>query len=145
MFRVILSDFPLIFLFSFVDRDMFMRFCGGGVGHKSTREATNCFLADRDMLDIPNLVPEEEPGDAGDDEIERCDGVNDDEDICGSEGEDGDDVWVDIDEVEDFGYSQLTDDESGEGSDDEQDVDDVQLNGAEDGEESEDDTGFADL
>jgi hypothetical protein len=127
-----------------------MQFRGGGVGHKSTREATNYFLADRDLLDIPTLVPEEEPGDAGDNEIERCDGANDDEDIGGSgsgseeiedEGEDGDHVWVDIDEEEDFGYSRLTDDESDEGSDDELDVDDVHLS-AEDGE---DDTGFADL
>ncbi|KAG6870501.1 hypothetical protein C0992_013221, partial [Termitomyces sp. T32_za158] len=31
----------------FVDRDMMMRFRGGGVGHKSTQEATNTFLLDR--------------------------------------------------------------------------------------------------
>ena len=28
-----------------------MHFCGGGVGHKSTRNATDQFLTDRDMLD----------------------------------------------------------------------------------------------
>jgi hypothetical protein len=29
-----------------------MRFRGGGIGHKSTREATNHFKTDRDKLDI---------------------------------------------------------------------------------------------
>lgn len=29
-----------------------MRYRGGGVGHKSTRDATNKFLTDRDMLDV---------------------------------------------------------------------------------------------
>jgi len=29
-----------------------MRFRGGGVGHKSTREATNLFKMDRDRLDV---------------------------------------------------------------------------------------------
>ena len=30
-----------------------MRFRGGGVGHKSTREATDFFKRDRDPLDVP--------------------------------------------------------------------------------------------
>ena len=30
-----------------------MRYRGGGVGHKSTRDATDKFLNDRDLLDIP--------------------------------------------------------------------------------------------
>ena len=30
-----------------------MRYRGGGVGHKSTRDTTDKFLSDRDMLDIP--------------------------------------------------------------------------------------------
>jgi hypothetical protein len=41
---------------SFVDRDMLMRFRGGGVGHRTTREATNIFLDDRDPLDQPILL-----------------------------------------------------------------------------------------
>jgi hypothetical protein len=36
---------------SFVDRDIFMRFRGGGIGHRTTHEATQCFLNDRDLLD----------------------------------------------------------------------------------------------
>ena len=33
---------------------MLMHFCGGGVGHTSTRTATNQFLQDRDWLDRDN-------------------------------------------------------------------------------------------
>ena len=33
----------LLFTIRFVDRDMMMRFRGGGVGHKSTREVTDHF------------------------------------------------------------------------------------------------------
>ena len=33
-----------------------MRFRGGGVGHKSTREATNFFKKDRDQLDNRSIV-----------------------------------------------------------------------------------------
>lgn len=33
---------------------MLMRYRGGGVGHKSTRAATNIFLKDRDRLDMQN-------------------------------------------------------------------------------------------
>lgn len=35
---------------------MVMRYRGGGVGHKSTRNATNYFLRDRDDRDIPSLA-----------------------------------------------------------------------------------------
>jgi hypothetical protein len=31
---------------------MFVRFRGGGVGHKSTSEATQCVYEDRDVMDI---------------------------------------------------------------------------------------------
>lgn len=34
-----------------------MRYRGGGVGHKSTRNATNTFLKDRDPLDYPADQP----------------------------------------------------------------------------------------
>jgi hypothetical protein len=45
------------FVNRFVDRDMMMRYRGGGVGHKSTRNATNVFLRDRDPLDYPADQP----------------------------------------------------------------------------------------
>lgn len=41
-------DLPLL---RFADRDMVMRFRGGGVGHKATRAATDTFKKDRDKLD----------------------------------------------------------------------------------------------
>ncbi|KIL58216.1 hypothetical protein M378DRAFT_86772, partial [Amanita muscaria Koide BX008] len=36
----------------FVDRDMTMRYFGGGVGHASTREATDFFLLDRHQEEL---------------------------------------------------------------------------------------------
>ncbi|KAG6882409.1 hypothetical protein C0992_011764 [Termitomyces sp. T32_za158] len=39
-------------MYMFVDRDMMMRFRGGGIGHKSTHEATNTFLSDRHRSDM---------------------------------------------------------------------------------------------
>jgi len=45
------------FVGRFADRDMMMRYRGGGVGHKSTRNATNIFLKDRDPLDYPADQP----------------------------------------------------------------------------------------
>jgi hypothetical protein len=43
---------PHFFFASFCDRDMMMRFRGGGVGHASTRDATNHFLTDRHPTDL---------------------------------------------------------------------------------------------
>jgi len=42
-----------------------MRFRGGGVGHKSTREATDFFKKDRDHLDVPRQtkIDDEEDSD----------------------------------------------------------------------------------
>ena len=37
---------------SFVDREVVMRFRGGGVGHRNTQDATNWFMADRHPLDF---------------------------------------------------------------------------------------------
>ena len=37
---------------SFVDRDMFMRYRGSGVGHQAVREATNSFLNDRPLEEL---------------------------------------------------------------------------------------------
>jgi hypothetical protein len=113
---------------------MFMRFRGGGVGHKSTREATNSFMMDRDKLDLVAQGEEMEPG--ADIEPEKSQFKGPDH---------GEDDWVDAEEEDDFGYGRLTDDEEPDEEDEEDvDIEDVQL-GAEDGEDNEDDTGFADL
>ncbi|KAG1896093.1 uncharacterized protein F5891DRAFT_1193535 [Suillus fuscotomentosus] len=45
------EDWKFYYVNMFVDRDIFMRFCGGGVGHRSTHNATQTFCNDRDPLD----------------------------------------------------------------------------------------------
>ena len=58
-----------------------MRYRGGGVGHKSTRDATDKFLSNRDLLDIPikttadedTKMPDNNDGDEVED-IENLDG-----------------------------------------------------------------------
>ncbi|KIL54289.1 hypothetical protein M378DRAFT_19051 [Amanita muscaria Koide BX008] len=45
-------DWQQYYVNMFCDRDMVMRFRGGGVGHKSTREETDQFLNDRHVLDV---------------------------------------------------------------------------------------------
>jgi hypothetical protein len=67
-----------------------MRFRGGGVGHKSTREATNSFRGDRDRLDKAQSNIPESGGGSGE-QLE--------EDM-----EVGDGRGTDEDEEEDFGY-----------------------------------------
>jgi hypothetical protein len=93
---------------------MMMRYRGGGVGHKSTRDATNKFLTDRDKLDIPttadkdtdsdeNITSGEEgeeveimdgPGESGENvcagDEEREPNLNEDNDKSDSDDEDGD-------------------------------------------------------
>ena len=75
-----------------------MRFRGGGVGHKSTREATDCFKKDRDRLDVP-----------------KSEDVADDSDHEAGEGEAGvvedEDSGNDEDAEDDYGYTK---DESSE-------------------------------
>jgi hypothetical protein len=44
----------------FSDRDLMMRFRGGGVGHASTREATDFFKKDRDSRDVKKVVVEDD-------------------------------------------------------------------------------------
>ncbi|KAG2028813.1 hypothetical protein BDR03DRAFT_1019306 [Suillus americanus] len=100
--------------YRFVDRDMFMRYRGGGVGHKSICEATKCLLDDRDALDkLPFTIEKEREARDSDDEMVGTDvedsdddpaGEDEDEDIEGEDGEDGN-------ENEDEGSSEDQDDE----------------------------------
>lgn len=69
-----------------------MRFRGGGVGHKSTREATDSFKKDRDPLD-------KQVTDAG----FEWDEVGDDEPISDMAVEEDDELIGDSEE-EDYGY-----------------------------------------
>jgi hypothetical protein len=61
----------------FVDRDMLMRYRGGGVGHKSTRAATDTFLKDRDRKDNPDYVAD---ANNSEDELEESDIEDNDSD-----------------------------------------------------------------
>jgi len=73
-----------------------MRFRGGGVGHKSTREATDLFKMDRDRLDVGATL------DSDDVEIE-LDGPGDDEP---ENDEIVDEDTVDQQEEDDYGYTK---------------------------------------
>ena len=82
----------------FLDRDMVMRYRGGGVGHKSTRQATQCVFDDRDELDYLSCSTVQGPsggsghgendGDDSSSELEfphSSDGENDDNDASHSQ------------------------------------------------------------
>jgi hypothetical protein len=80
-----------------------MRFRGGGVGHKSTREATDFFRSDRDRLDKETVTAAQI--DEDDDDAGYCSGTENLED-----------------EEEDYGYIQ---DDTDSQSEDENGVDDI--------------------
>jgi len=123
--------------FRFVDRDMFMRFRGGGVGHAATRAATDTFKTDRDDLDIQsrearneafNLEQEEEMAEEELNENEMARGPNIDIDAIPDGAED------DIEEEEgelsegellDYSYEREIDsDDEEEGEEDDREEDD---------------------
>lgn len=109
-----------------------MQFRGGGVGHNSTREATNRFLNDRDRLDtsIPGIRANEGP-DSSDEDNDSED--RDDEVEGGGEerGVLGDGFGGLNEDDEDYGYDDPVDDDND--SDPEPDFADDAL-GPEDGE-----------
>lgn len=81
-------------LIRFVDRDMFMRFRGGGVGHKSTRKETNRFLSDRHVLDLTEEA-------SCDDEVEEeCFEDSEEESATDDETEAEDDKDLDDDDAD---------------------------------------------
>jgi hypothetical protein len=143
---------------------MLMRFRGGGVGHKSTRDATRKFLEDRDPLDritpaAPNEVTDsesEQDGEDGEDAPvageEMMDGIEGDEDEDVT-ADGNDDMQLDS-EMDEYGYGGLdqeeeqTDDEDDEDNGDENDGLDADDDlGPEDGEDDADDDleGYGDL
>ena len=89
-----------------------MRYRGGGVGHKSTRDATDKFLSDRDVLDIPinttadedTKMPDNNDGEEVED-VENLDGeigLNIGENIwAGDEGKEPNDSEDDDDSEDD--------------------------------------------
>ena len=147
-----------------------MRYRGGGVGHKSTRDATDKFLNDRDLLDIPIKTTADEDtkmldnndGDEVED-IENLDGeigLNVGENIwAGDEGkepndsdsEDDDDSEDDEDRdeaelEEEYDYGLKVEDGNDTEDNEESDDADEDALGPEDGDdEDDDDLGYADL
>ena len=143
---------------------MLMRFRGGGVGHTSTRTATDQFLKDRDRLDRDNGSmqggddadsDEIEDGFDGNDVDEAVDeeGNGDDNNLRDSNGGDEEpgtrvvnDEGSNGDEEDDYGYRDLVDE-----ADDEEDSDDEPLDvaddalGPEDGEGDDDDVNLLGL
>jgi hypothetical protein len=120
-----------------------MRFRGGGVGHKSTRRATDKFLKDRDDLDLRRAA---QSAARAQEEAQQEDAQEEDDDIAVTE------AGGDEEEEDDYGYREnelaaKLGDDSGSESEDEDDIADDAL-GAEDGEGAEDETaalGFAEL
>ncbi|KAG0695610.1 hypothetical protein DFH29DRAFT_879939 [Suillus ampliporus] len=75
-------DFMYFYVNHFVDRDMFMRFRGGGVGHKMTRDLDELLRSDGasvDDGDVEDFVVTE-PTDDGDIDGEVDEGEDEDED-----------------------------------------------------------------
>jgi hypothetical protein len=94
-----------------------MRFRGGGVGHKSTRQATNFFKKDRHTSDLQNLLER------------RSDIVEENEEINDSEESEGVEISTEVDvayEEDDYGY-RLGEDQSDAASEEEKGGDDSEL------------------
>lgn len=143
---------------------MMMRYRGGGVGHKSTRDATNKFLTDRDILDIPTTTgTADEDADLDEDiqigeegeEVVITDGHSGENVVAGDEekepdpNEDNDESEDDDSEAEfeeEFDYGLPGEDGSDNEDNEEADEADEDALGPEDGdEEDDDDLGYADL
>jgi hypothetical protein len=134
---------------------MVMRFHGGGVGHKSTWNATDQFLDDRDHVERGYGCQQDEQGsheedhqESALDERQKCDEMREDE----NQVDHGDELNLRLEEELDYGYGNdpIVDDEDAGWVDDDEDleflIDDIL--GAEDGEGAYDDTedlGFTDL
>ncbi|KAK2463357.1 hypothetical protein APHAL10511_004668 [Amanita phalloides] len=99
---------------------MFIRFRGGGIGHKSTRKETDQFLSDRHVLDLAEETSCE--GEVGED-AEKCfedseEESEDDDDDNDDDGNDGDNDSSDNDSSDDDG----DDDDDDEGVIEDRDV-----------------------
>ena len=89
-----------------------MRFRGGGVGHKSTREATDFFKNDRDRLDTQTVTATEAEDDNNMEGYASGTEIMEDEEDdygYGQEVMDSDDssVQSEDDDYENFGYADL--------------------------------------
>ena len=100
----------------FADRDLMMRFRGSGVGHKSTRQATDFFKKDRHVLDMENSL--ESRKDIVEELVETNDSNESVNMVVSSDSEVGD-------EEDDYGYQlgeDHSDSEEEKGSDDDSEL-----------------------
>ena len=104
----------------FADRDLMMRFRGGGVGHKSTRAATDFFKSDRDRLDVQQKSSTDEEEEVNEETVMV---------EAGLEG-----YAAQSDEEEDYGYrlGEDSDDENSQ-EDDGEELDDEDFGPEDDG------------
>ncbi|KXN81816.1 hypothetical protein AN958_03734 [Leucoagaricus sp. SymC.cos] len=89
------QDWLCYYVNIFVDHDMLMRYRGGGVGHKSTRNAVDTFLDDIDPWDLMSW--EDMPNDP---RIESSEEENSEEDETADQPVDDDTVLVDDENLE---------------------------------------------
>jgi hypothetical protein len=103
---------------------MIMRFRGGGVGHTSTRAATDFFKKDLDILDMESRRAQQEryaPLDLEDEEGNEDTGNDLEMDVEGSEAGDVDEDELSETELVDYGYEQEGDSNSDEDGEEEED------------------------
>ncbi|KDR69150.1 hypothetical protein GALMADRAFT_230924 [Galerina marginata CBS 339.88] len=148
-----IDDWRYFYVNLFVDRDMYMRYAGNGIGHYKVD------LADDARAAVPSTDPNDTEGDAWEDVVpqesvgnrlsqgagEGTEGGAEQEEED-DEGDDGEDEDGDEDEDENRDSDEGDDEGDDEGEDDEGEDDDL---GAEDGEggfvDLEDDEGYAPL
>ena len=138
---------------------MFMRYRGGGVGHKTIREATHCLLDDRDALNKKELTLKhdhdlfDEGVEGSDDDIPMDDSSESEEESSDeSKGEESEvnaaesECLIDDelgDEMEEYGYSGL--DQVLEDKEDAKVSGDEDALGPEDGEDPDNGLEYAEL
>ncbi|KAG1838714.1 hypothetical protein DFJ58DRAFT_733659 [Suillus subalutaceus] len=118
------EDWTFLYVNMFVDRDMMMHFCGGGVGHKSTWQATNWFLSDQFNDEMDDMEIEDAEFDSDEGEL-HGDAEMEDTEIEGAEqpGLDSDEE-ADEDEIEEYGYDSIEELEESDENEDEDGGDD---------------------
>ncbi|KAF9235589.1 hypothetical protein BU15DRAFT_64686 [Melanogaster broomeanus] len=110
------EDWVFYYVNMFIDRDMIMRYRGGGVGHRSTREATCVLLHDQDVLDTLAWTTAALSGEDDGEESIPMDG-----DRRGRDEFEADEEALE-EEVEEFGYTGIKEQElEGDGGGDSDD------------------------
>ncbi|KAJ3494201.1 hypothetical protein NLJ89_g10856 [Agrocybe chaxingu] len=123
-----IEDWQLYYVSIFSDRDLMMRFRGGGVGHNSTRHATDFFKKDWDRLDL--MCGDGEAADEDEDEDEDEEEEEEEVEVEVDNDEDGEEERRNR---EDYGYTQDYDPDEIPDEEEEETEEDVHLGTEEDG------------